>query len=195
MEERKIYRIFWAAHCIDLMLEYFEKKIPIQEETNPKGSKITTDIYSRTSLVSLLQHFTRGKDLVRLGITGFAISYLTLGRLHDNKEALFRMFTAKERKSRISARTKEEKFRKWFLYKEFWKNALTSLKVAYPIIEVLNLVDSDEKPVMAFIYETMDQAKEKIKKLSVVPRNSNYEVLYFSLSWNACSYFLCLKTN
>jgi len=32
------------------------------------------------------------------------------------------------------------------------------------LIEVLRLVDSDQKPVMGFIYEAMDQAKEKIQK-------------------------------
>nr|KYP37281.1 hypothetical protein KK1_041536 [Cajanus cajan] len=95
MEKRK--RLFWtpcAAHCVDLMLEDYEKKITIHEETIPKGKRITSFIYSRTSLISLLQHFTKGRDLVRL---------------------------------------------------------------------VLRLVNSDQKPAMGFIYEAMDQAKEKVQ--------------------------------
>jgi len=75
------------------MLEDYEKKISIHEETIPKGKKITTFIYLRSSLISLLQHFTKGKDLVRPGITHFATSFLTLGCFHENKEALIIMFT------------------------------------------------------------------------------------------------------
>ena len=40
---------------------------------------------------------------------------------------------------------------------------LTCLKGAYPLIKVLRLVDSDEKPAMGYIYEAMDNAKEKIQ--------------------------------
>ncbi|GAU41171.1 hypothetical protein TSUD_89670, partial [Trifolium subterraneum] len=46
MEKRS--NLYWtpcAAHCIDLMLEDFEKKIPLHKETIAKGKKITTYIY------------------------------------------------------------------------------------------------------------------------------------------------------
>jgi len=108
MAKRK--KLFWtpcAAHCVDLMLEDYEKKIPIHEETISKGKKITTFIYSRTSLICLLQHFTKGRDLVRSGITHFATSYLTLGRLHENKGALIRMFTSEEWKTSKFAKTND----------------------------------------------------------------------------------------
>ena len=50
------------------------------------------------------------------------------------------------------------------LDKEFWKSIITCLKGALPLIEVLRLADSDQKLAMGFIYESMDQAKEKIQK-------------------------------
>ncbi|XLT67594.1 hypothetical protein HN873_024033, partial [Arachis hypogaea] len=50
-----------------------------------KKKKITTDIYARTVFITLLHIHTKGKDLVRLGMTHFATSYLTLGCLNDNK--------------------------------------------------------------------------------------------------------------
>ena len=58
-------RLYWtlcAAHCIDLMLEDFEKKLPVHHETIAKGRKITTFIYSRTSLISMLQFHTNGGE-------------------------------------------------------------------------------------------------------------------------------------
>jgi len=37
------------------------------------------------------------------------------------------------------------------------------IKTIYPLIKVFRLVDSDEKPIMSFIYEAIDQAKKKIQ--------------------------------
>jgi len=81
---KKMKRLFWTpyvAHCVDLMLEDYEKNILIHEETISKGKRIITFIYSRTYLISLPQHFTKGRYLVRLVITRFAISYLTCCKL------------------------------------------------------------------------------------------------------------------
>ena len=50
------------------------------------------------------------------------------------------------------------------LDKDFQKNIITCLEGVLPVIEVLQLVHSDQKPAMGFIYEAMDQAKEKIQK-------------------------------
>jgi hypothetical protein len=62
MEKRK--SLFWtpcAAHCIDLILEDFEKKLEVHQVTISKGRRITSYIYSRTILISMLRHFTKGK--------------------------------------------------------------------------------------------------------------------------------------
>ncbi|XP_068498554.1 uncharacterized protein [Phaseolus vulgaris] len=124
MTKRK--KLFWtpcAAHCVDLMLEDYEKKISIHEETIPKGC------------------------------------------LHENKGALIKMFTSDEWKSSKFAKTNDGKIvEEVVLDQNFWKNVIICLKGALPLIEVLRLVDSDQKPTMGFIYEAMDQAKEKIQK-------------------------------
>nr|KYP48416.1 hypothetical protein KK1_029878 [Cajanus cajan] len=91
-------------------------------------------------------------------------SYLTLGCLHENKGALIRMFTSNEWKSSRYAKTKDGKtVENVVLDKGFWGNIIICLKGALPLIEVLRLVDSDQKPAMGFIHEAMDQAKEKIQ--------------------------------
>ena len=51
------------------------------------------------------------------------------------------------------------------LDKEFWKNISNYLRGVLPLIKVLCMVDSNEKPTMRFIYEEMDIAKEKIQSL------------------------------
>ncbi|XP_072088132.1 uncharacterized protein [Arachis hypogaea] len=44
-----------------------------------------------------------------------------------------------------------------------WKNIVICLKATAPLITILRLVDSDEKPAMGFIFEGMRKAKETIK--------------------------------
>jgi len=43
-------------------------------------------------------------------------------------------------------------------------NIPTCLNGALPLIDVLRLVDLNQKPTMGFINEALDQAKEKIQK-------------------------------
>jgi len=74
------------------------------------------------------------------------------------------MFTSYEWKSTRFAKTNDGKIvEDALLDKDFWKNIITCLKGALPLIEVLGLVGSDPKPAMSFIYEAMDQAKKKIQ--------------------------------
>nr|XP_007153622.1 hypothetical protein PHAVU_003G051000g [Phaseolus vulgaris]ESW25616.1 hypothetical protein PHAVU_003G051000g [Phaseolus vulgaris] len=95
-KRKKLYLTPYAAHCIDLMLEDFEKKIPLHHDTIANGKKITTYIYSRTGLISLLHKYSEGKDLIRPANTRFATSYLTLGCLNDNRGSLIKMFTSSD---------------------------------------------------------------------------------------------------
>ncbi|WOL01104.1 hypothetical protein Cni_G09817 [Canna indica] len=56
--------LYWtpcAAHCIDLILEDSEKKLKVHQTTIKKGTKITTYIYSRTMLISIMKNLRRGR--------------------------------------------------------------------------------------------------------------------------------------
>jgi hypothetical protein len=89
--------LFWtpcAAYCIDLILEDFKKKLEVHQVTIANGRRITSYIYSRTILISMLRHFTKEKDLIRPATTRFATAYLTLGCLSDCKIQLMTMFTS-----------------------------------------------------------------------------------------------------
>ncbi|KAF7832439.1 zf-BED domain-containing protein/DUF659 domain-containing protein/Dimer_Tnp_hAT domain-containing protein [Senna tora] len=166
MEKRK--HLYWtpcAAHCIDLMLEDFEKHIPLHKTTISSGRKITTFIYARTMLISILRNFTKGRDLIRPATTRFATSYLTLACLNENKGALMNMFSSKEwTESKFSSIRDGKQVENCVLDNGFWKNIVTCLQAAAPLIKVLRLVDSDEKPAMGFIYEAMNCGRERIKQ-------------------------------
>ncbi|XP_028114909.1 uncharacterized protein LOC114312822 [Camellia sinensis] len=167
MDKRK--GLFWtpcAAHCIDLMLEDFEKEIQVHRVTIGKGKKIVAYIYSRTNLIHWMKEFTKDVELTRLAVTRFATSYLTLRRLHEQQGALFSLFTSnKWRNSRFAKSEKGKKIENIVLdNRYFWKGVSTCLKAAVALIKVVRLVDSDEHPAMGFIYEAMDRAKEEIQK-------------------------------
>jgi len=158
----------YAAHCIDLMLEDFEKKIPVHHDTIANSKKITTYIYSRMSTISLLYKFTKGTDLIKPANTRFLTSYLTLGYLNKNKGLLIWMFTSKEWQSSQLVKTRDGGFvENLILDKEFRKNILICMRVALSLIKVLHMVDSNEKPTMGFSYEEMDIAKRRYKVFSM----------------------------
>jgi len=165
MEKRK--KLYWtlcAAHCIDLILEDFEKNLKVHQTTIKKGRKITIYIYGRAMLISMLKRFTNEKDLIRPDVTRFATAYLTLSCLNVNRAALMSMFSSNDWKSSKFASSQDgRKVQNMVLDSRFWKNIVSCLKAAGPLIFVLRLADSDEKPAMGFIYDAMDFAKEKIK--------------------------------
>jgi hypothetical protein len=142
------------------MLEDFEKKIPLHKETISKGKKITSYIYGRTSLISMMHKFTNNVDLILPSLTRFATSYLTLGCLNDHQQELVNMFKSNEWKTSKLSKTKDGIIVKNIvLSKLFWKNVLTCLRGAFPLVKVLRMVDSEEKPAMGYLYEEMDRAK------------------------------------
>jgi hypothetical protein len=184
MDKRK--KLYWtpcAAHCIDLMLEDFEKKTTIHRETIARGKKVTQYIYSKTSLISLLQIHTKGKDLVRPAVTRFATSYLTLACLMENKGALIRMFTSNQwTSSKFSKTVDGKQIEEVVMDKGFWKDVIICLKGAGPLIKVLRMVDSEEELAMGLIYEAMDHAKEKIQaNFNSVQRRFTFCSLFYVL--------------
>jgi hypothetical protein len=73
--------LFWtpcAAHCVDLILEDIEKIPYIKDIVEPARS-ITKFIYNHAFLLSLMRRFTNNRELVRLAITRFATSFISLG--------------------------------------------------------------------------------------------------------------------
>ncbi|RZB46987.1 hypothetical protein D0Y65_050860 [Glycine soja] len=173
--------MYWtpcATYCIDLILEDLEKHLKVHEVTIKKGRKITTYIYGRTMLISMLKKYTNGRDLVRPGMTRFATAYLTLVCLHEMKASLMRLFSSEEwKKSKFGTSQEGRKVEDSVLDNRFWKNVSICLKVAAPLMVVHRLVDSDQQPAMGFIYVEMDRANERIKS-NFNNVKKNYELVW-----------------
>jgi len=112
---------------------------------------------------ALLHHFTKGKDLIRPGVTKFPTCYLTLKCLYGNKGALEKMFTSKQWKSSCFAGTTGGKLVQGVVMDDkFWKSIVVCLIGASPLNKLLHLVSLDKKPVIDFLYEEVKRVKEKI---------------------------------
>ncbi|XP_059623168.1 uncharacterized protein LOC132266331 [Cornus florida] len=138
----------------------------MHSETIEDGRKIVSYIYSRCLLTHWMKEFTNGKELIRPAVTRFATSYLTLQRLNQLKGELINLFTSSKWKSSKFARTRNGKRIEGVALdnRNFWTNVANCLRAPIPLVKVLRLVDSNERPTIGFIYEAIDRAKEEIQK-------------------------------
>ncbi|KAL6655298.1 hypothetical protein ACP70R_006124 [Stipagrostis hirtigluma subsp. patula] len=171
LEER--YRTFvWspcAARCIDLMLENFAdpRYFPMINETLGKARKITKFIYNHAWVLSLMRkEFTNGRDLCRPAISRFATHFLTLQCIVKFETELRQMVTSNKWVKSTYAKGGIGKDVAAIILKDadFWAQCKHVVKVTEPLLRVLRLVDSNDKPSMGYLYEAMEKAKESIRK-------------------------------
>ncbi|KAF8400142.1 hypothetical protein HHK36_013438 [Tetracentron sinense] len=105
-----------------------------------------------------------GRDLVRPAVTRFATCFLTLKSVYQQKTGLITMFGSEDwQRSPYAKRPDGVRVRDIVLANsEFWPAIQYCIKSTVPLVKVLRLVDSDERPAMGYIYEAMDWAKETI---------------------------------
>ncbi|KAG5233223.1 DNA binding protein [Salix suchowensis] len=162
---------FWspcAAHCIDLMLENIcdPRYFPMIDETIKKARNITKFIYNHAWVLALMRkEFTNGHDLCRPGITRFATHFLSLQCILKFKKELRQMFTCTKwvESSHGKSRVGKEIAAIILQDNDFWPRCAHIINVSEPLVRVLRLADSEEKPSMGYLYEAMDKAKEAIK--------------------------------
>ncbi|KAG8391077.1 hypothetical protein BUALT_Bualt01G0150300 [Buddleja alternifolia] len=164
MEKRK--NLYWtpcATHCIDLMLEDIGK-MKIHESTLAKSKQVVKFIYGHTWVLDLMRKFTKNGELLRPAVTRFATAYLTLQSIHKQKQALQSMFSSQEWQTCAWVKKPEGmKAQGTILFDRFfWGHVKYCIQSVIPLVSVLREVDSEERPAMAFIYELMDAAKERI---------------------------------
>ncbi|RVW50045.1 hypothetical protein CK203_082311 [Vitis vinifera] len=89
--------------------------------------------YVMAGLLNMMRRFTGQRELLRPAKTRFATAFITLSRLHEQKNNLRKMFTAQ-----------------------------IGQIVSGPLVRVLRLVDGEKKAPMGYIYEAMNRAKDAI---------------------------------
>ena len=116
MLQKKRPNLYWipcATHFIDLILDDIGK-LPNIKRTLERAISLNGYIYNHSWLLNMMRQFTRQRELLRPAKTQFATAFITLYRLHDQKNNLRKMFTsvdwseskwAKEHKGKNVAKT------------------------------------------------------------------------------------------
>ncbi|KAF5175661.1 hAT transposon superfamily [Thalictrum thalictroides] len=174
----KYKTLFWsasAAHCIDLMLEelgYMDE----MKEVLSKAKRVCQFIYNNDWLLNLMRKRTGGRDIVRPAITRCITSILTLQSIMSLKDPLHQMFTSTIwMQSDLSKQRAGLDVTDIVVDPVFWSSCGHVLKVTKPLLTVLHVADSEERPSMGYIYHALEKAKADIASAF-----NNKESEYFS---------------
>ncbi|RVW19250.1 hypothetical protein CK203_095877 [Vitis vinifera] len=166
--ELKRPHLYWtpcAAHCLDLMLEDIGKLQNIKR-TLERAISLNGYIYNRLGLLNMMRRFTGQRELLRPAKTWFATAFITLSRLHEQKNNLRKMFTSSNwSDSKWAKEQKGKTIANIVLMPSFWNTIVFCLKVSGPLVRVLRLVDGEKKAPMGYIYEAMNRAKDAIVRI------------------------------
>ncbi|XP_050259781.1 uncharacterized protein LOC126704828 [Quercus robur] len=101
--------------------------MPHVERLKKRASKVTVFIYNHVALIAWLKKRPGWTDIILVGATRFATTFLSFGSLHDDINVL--------------------------------------VKISSPLIRLLRIVDSDQRPAIGYVYEGMHRARLGIKKI------------------------------
>ncbi|XP_028773353.1 uncharacterized protein LOC114730436 [Neltuma alba] len=166
--KEKYKSIYWspcAAHCLNLVLKDFSS-MPHVSDLASKASKITVFAYNHMVFLSWLRKRPTWKEIVRLGATRFATTFITLHSIYMHKNDLQALVVDKHYVDHKLSRTEAGKnFSAIILDNRFWNDCYQVVKIVSPLIKLLRIVDSDEKPSLPYVYKGMRRAKMEIKEM------------------------------
>ncbi|XP_058733499.1 uncharacterized protein LOC131605121 [Vicia villosa] len=152
--EREFPKLFWspcAAHCFNLMLQDMGKLEEVSE-TVSQASKITKYIYNHCFALYLMRQHTGGREILRPAPTRFATNFIALQSILSHKDALRVMVTSKEwTTTTYSKDVKAKQFVEQVLDSSFWSKCADIVKITEPLVHVLRIVDSEDKPAMGYL--------------------------------------------
>ncbi|PKU77311.1 hypothetical protein MA16_Dca016878 [Dendrobium catenatum] len=158
--------IYWspyAAHCMNLILKDIGS-MPLIEDLAKKASKLTFFCYNHIFILAWLKKRPGWKEIVRPGATRFPTTFITLKSVHEHHHDLQALITSKFFvDSKISKTSKGKEVVSIILDLKFWDNCLIISKILGPLIRMLRIVDSDEKPSLGYLYDVMYRARKTIK--------------------------------
>ncbi|XP_058746999.1 uncharacterized protein LOC131619985 [Vicia villosa] len=131
-------------------------KLKEVSEAVSHASKIIKYIYNYCFALYLIRQNTGGKEILRPAPTRFATNFIALQSILSHKDALRAMVTSKD--------VKEKQFVEQVLDSSFWSTCADIVKITEPLVRVLRIVDSEDKPAMGYLYRAMYKAREEIEK-------------------------------
>ena len=128
------------------------------------ASRVTVFIYNHKWPHAWLRSRLGWTKISRLGDTRFGITFIALKSLYDHKEHLQAMVTSTGYKKFLKS-IKEKEVKQIILNDKFWNNCLIISKIMGPLMRLLRIYDSDEKPSLGYVYEGMWRVIKGVKEL------------------------------
>jgi hypothetical protein len=137
-----------AAHCVSLISSDFGKE-DLVKNTIAHASIITKYVYNHCFPLYLMRKFTKGHEILRPAQTRFTTNFIALQSIYKQKAALQAMVVSNEwTNCAYYKEPQAKKFTKVVLDQKFWKDCDVVCQLSEPIVRVLRIVDSDERPAM-----------------------------------------------
>ncbi|KAK1440659.1 hypothetical protein QVD17_06488 [Tagetes erecta] len=152
-----------AAHCINLILKDISEITSVADLIQ-LASKVTVFIYNHKWPLNWLRKRDGWTEIIRPGATRFGTSFIALSSLYDHKSHLEAMVTSTDYK-KVLKMPKAKEVKQIVLNENFWNNCFIIVKVMTPILRLLRICDSDEKPSLGYVFEGMSRAMKGIKEL------------------------------
>ncbi|GMI84882.1 hypothetical protein like AT3G22220 [Hibiscus trionum] len=159
--------LYWtpcAAHCVDLILEDFAKVEWINTIIE-QARTITRFIYNHSVVLNMVRRYTFGNDIVEPAATRSATNFTTLTRMIDLRNNLQAMVTSQEWVDcPYSKKPGGLEMLDLVSNQSFWSSCALIVQLTNPLLRVLRMVGSKNRPAMGYVYAGMYRAKETIKK-------------------------------
>ncbi|XP_065626362.1 uncharacterized protein LOC136066252 [Quercus suber] len=140
--------------------------MPHVERLKNRATKVTVFIYNHVALIAWLRKRPGWTDIVRAGATRFATTFLSFGSLHVHKHNLQALVTSKFFvDNRLARESKTKEVVSIILDNSFWDNINVLVKISSPLLRLLRIVDSYQRPAIAYVYKSMHRARLGIKKI------------------------------
>ncbi|XP_011625617.1 uncharacterized protein LOC18440293 [Amborella trichopoda] len=156
--------LYWtacAAYCINLMLKEI-RKLKRVKYCILRSKLILRVIYNHTYLHALMREHCM-REIVKESTTRFATAFLTIQSILVNKTRLRSMIRFNELQTdRASMSQLGMQVETTLLDRRLWARCNHVVSITEPLVHVLRLSDSDDKPVMGFLFDTMRRAREAI---------------------------------
>lgn len=154
--------IFWTpcvAHCVELILQDIGKLAKFNKVITI-GQKVTSFIYQDTKLYDDFLKISDRKELIQCGISRFVTSFLTLNILLGMKQPIDDLLLNIDIHENWKKKTQVHYA---IFHSPFYRMLEDCLKVSEPLLEILRMVDTNEKPSMGHISSAFRKAKDTIK--------------------------------
>ncbi|XP_058757670.1 uncharacterized protein LOC131630946 isoform X2 [Vicia villosa] len=130
-----------------------------------RASLITKFVYNHGFLLAWLRKREGWTEIIRPGPTRFATTFIALKSIHQHQHDLQALVTSKTFvESRYYRDHKARDFIAAVLDSRFWNDVEIIVRIVAPLIRLLRIVDGDDRPSLAYVYDGMFRAKKAIKR-------------------------------